>query len=278
MPASCHTKMGMYRWCERSVDNQAVAMDDELVQDGEQPARGVQRDDQPDVAALLADHLHPGQVGVGPAEEPAHHGIGDREVVGIEDGFAGDHRDASRPARVVLVVGVQPRSVGAPAPGWARMAAGLVGVVAASFPRPSDPVGTVEAVSDTRPSVRPVVHKGESEPPVNCHTQYDHAGTRAQHNRGMSRQRRGEPTWEEFGREIGVRLQRARERRGSEPGADGAPRRHRVVHLPEVREGRVASGIAAQPPALHPAGAVPGVGGALGGPAAGSRTPGAPGR
>jgi transcriptional regulator with XRE-family HTH domain len=37
---------------------------------------------------------------------------------------------------------------------------------------------------------------------------------RAQHNRGMSRQRRGEPTWEEFGREIGVRLQRARELRG----------------------------------------------------------------
>jgi transcriptional regulator with XRE-family HTH domain len=31
---------------------------------------------------------------------------------------------------------------------------------------------------------------------------------------GMSRQRRGEPTWEEFGREIGVRLQRAREQRG----------------------------------------------------------------
>ena len=31
---------------------------------------------------------------------------------------------------------------------------------------------------------------------------------------GMSRQRRGEPTWEEFGREIGVRLQRARERQG----------------------------------------------------------------
>jgi transcriptional regulator with XRE-family HTH domain len=30
----------------------------------------------------------------------------------------------------------------------------------------------------------------------------------------MSRQRRGEPTWEEFGREIGVRLQRARERHG----------------------------------------------------------------
>jgi transcriptional regulator with XRE-family HTH domain len=31
---------------------------------------------------------------------------------------------------------------------------------------------------------------------------------------GMSRQRRGEPTWEEFAREIGLRLQRARERRG----------------------------------------------------------------
>ena len=30
----------------------------------------------------------------------------------------------------------------------------------------------------------------------------------------MSRQRRGEPTWEEFGREIGVRLQRARELHG----------------------------------------------------------------
>jgi transcriptional regulator with XRE-family HTH domain len=30
----------------------------------------------------------------------------------------------------------------------------------------------------------------------------------------MSRQRRVEPTWAEFGRDIGVRLQRARERRG----------------------------------------------------------------
>jgi transcriptional regulator with XRE-family HTH domain len=30
----------------------------------------------------------------------------------------------------------------------------------------------------------------------------------------MARQRRAEPTWEEFGRDIGVRLQRARERRG----------------------------------------------------------------
>ena len=30
----------------------------------------------------------------------------------------------------------------------------------------------------------------------------------------MSRQRRGEPSWEEYGREIGVRLQRARERHG----------------------------------------------------------------
>jgi transcriptional regulator with XRE-family HTH domain len=35
-----------------------------------------------------------------------------------------------------------------------------------------------------------------------------------QHNRAMAAQRRREPTWEEFGREIGVRLQRARERRG----------------------------------------------------------------
>src|SRR3954464_12907760 len=30
----------------------------------------------------------------------------------------------------------------------------------------------------------------------------------------MSRQRRTEPTWDEFGREIGLRLQKARERRG----------------------------------------------------------------
>jgi transcriptional regulator with XRE-family HTH domain len=30
----------------------------------------------------------------------------------------------------------------------------------------------------------------------------------------MSRQRRGEPTWAEYGREIGVRLQRAREQHG----------------------------------------------------------------
>jgi transcriptional regulator with XRE-family HTH domain len=37
---------------------------------------------------------------------------------------------------------------------------------------------------------------------------------RRQHNRGMRGQRRDGPTWEEFGREIGVRLQRARERKG----------------------------------------------------------------
>jgi transcriptional regulator with XRE-family HTH domain len=30
----------------------------------------------------------------------------------------------------------------------------------------------------------------------------------------MAKQRRGDPTWDEFGREIGVRLQRARELRG----------------------------------------------------------------
>lgn len=33
-------------------------------------------------------------------------------------------------------------------------------------------------------------------------------------NRIVAARRRGEPTWEEFGREIGLRLQRARERRG----------------------------------------------------------------
>lgn len=33
-------------------------------------------------------------------------------------------------------------------------------------------------------------------------------------NRRVAAQRRREPTWEEFGREIGVRLQRARERAG----------------------------------------------------------------
>jgi transcriptional regulator with XRE-family HTH domain len=35
-----------------------------------------------------------------------------------------------------------------------------------------------------------------------------------QHNRRMAAQRRRPPTWEEFGRDIGVRLQRARERKG----------------------------------------------------------------
>lgn len=34
------------------------------------------------------------------------------------------------------------------------------------------------------------------------------------HNRRMAAQRRREPTWEEFAREIGIRLQRARERAG----------------------------------------------------------------
>jgi DNA-binding XRE family transcriptional regulator len=49
---------------------------------------------------------------------------------------------------------------------------------------------------------------------VNCHLCMTTSSTCARHNRGMARQRRGEPTWDEFGREIGVRLQRARERRG----------------------------------------------------------------
>ncbi len=40
-------------------------------------------------------------------------------------------------------------------------------------------------------------------------------GLGRQQNRTMRVQRRqGPPTWEEFGREIGVRLQKARERRG----------------------------------------------------------------
>lgn len=34
------------------------------------------------------------------------------------------------------------------------------------------------------------------------------------HNRRVAAHRRREPTWEEFGREIGIRLQRARERAG----------------------------------------------------------------
>ena len=33
-------------------------------------------------------------------------------------------------------------------------------------------------------------------------------------NRSVAVRRRGEPTWDEFGREIGLRLQRARESRG----------------------------------------------------------------
>jgi transcriptional regulator with XRE-family HTH domain len=39
------------------------------------------------------------------------------------------------------------------------------------------------------------------------------AGADCQHNRHVSRQRK-RPTWEQYGREVGVRLQRARERRG----------------------------------------------------------------
>jgi DNA-binding XRE family transcriptional regulator len=42
---------------------------------------------------------------------------------------------------------------------------------------------------------------------------YGSVSASAQDNRSVARQRRA-PTWEEYGREIGVRLQRARERRG----------------------------------------------------------------
>jgi transcriptional regulator with XRE-family HTH domain len=35
-----------------------------------------------------------------------------------------------------------------------------------------------------------------------------------QHNRRMAALRRSAPTWEEYGREVGVQLQRARERKG----------------------------------------------------------------
>lgn len=42
---------------------------------------------------------------------------------------------------------------------------------------------------------------------------YDHVGPGRNDNRRVAHRRR-EPTWEEFGREIGIRLQRARERAG----------------------------------------------------------------
>jgi DNA-binding XRE family transcriptional regulator len=43
---------------------------------------------------------------------------------------------------------------------------------------------------------------------------YVHAPPAARENRAVAATRRRQPTWEEFGREIGVRLQRAREQRG----------------------------------------------------------------
>jgi DNA-binding XRE family transcriptional regulator len=44
--------------------------------------------------------------------------------------------------------------------------------------------------------------------------EYDIGRPHPHQNRSVAAQRRREPTWEEFGREIGVRLQRARERAG----------------------------------------------------------------
>ena len=68
-------------------------------------------------------------------------------------------------------------------------------------------------MSDIPAGYGPVVHRWDG---VICELPYgyDIRGPHPHQNRRVRAQRRREPTWEEFGREIGVRLQRARERAG----------------------------------------------------------------
>jgi DNA-binding XRE family transcriptional regulator len=66
--------------------------------------------------------------------------------------------------------------------------------------------------SDTETAVRRFVHRVRSVIPRFPY-RYEVVSSAGQHNRTVARQRR-RPSWDEYGREIGVRLQRARERRG----------------------------------------------------------------
>jgi DNA-binding XRE family transcriptional regulator len=69
-------------------------------------------------------------------------------------------------------------------------------------------------MSDTPTIGTAVVHR-RSGSSGNCHTGMAMSRPGGHHNRRVAAaQRRREPTWPEFGREIGIRLQRARERAG----------------------------------------------------------------
>src|SRR5262249_42221537 len=149
--------------------------------------------------------------------------------------------------RVVLVVGVRPGPVVALAPGWARRTCRVVvGLVLHPSPVHRTPSGTLEAGSDTPPGSRSGVRRaaGASR---NCHTEMTMRCASSQHNRGHV-----EATTQRThlgGVRPGDRSEAPASpgAAGAEPGADRPPRRHRVVHLPEVREGGVTPGIAAQP-------------------------------
>ena len=179
----------------------------------EQPAGGVHCADQVDAATLLADHLQPRDGGVRGAQQAHDHGIGDREVVAVRAPGRRDHGDASGRARWSWSSGCSPRSVVAPAPGRARRGPGRRASAwcCTLSPSGSDPVGNARARCPTSGRAFDRLSTGAGRASANCHTSMSTRGTSAQRQSGMARQRRAEPTWEEFGREIGRPAPAARE-------------------------------------------------------------------
>jgi DNA-binding XRE family transcriptional regulator len=74
-------------------------------------------------------------------------------------------------------------------------------------------VVTLGTASDIRAPARPLLHSLRNTISELPYRYGQHAAV-DRDNRAVAVHRRGEPTWDEFGREIGLRLQRARERRG----------------------------------------------------------------
>ena len=204
------------------------------------------------------------------AQQPGEHRARDGEVVGLERGAAGDRADAPGRALVVLVVGMQRGRRGRAGTRWGTAGPARTGRGRTCCPHRSNPArATVDGPSDSRragpagcPQPADLI-RGMPYP-------YDHAGARTPAESGHAGATTsgtadlgGVREGDRGAAPAGPRAPRP------QPGADRPPRRDRVVHLPEVREGGVAPRDAAQPPALHAARALPGPRGAAGGPGAG---------
>jgi len=210
--------MGRYRWVPRAVEKVGAASEHGEHRGREAPSR-LRADQEVDRAALLAAGLQPDGRGVPALHEAEHHGVGRGILVGTEPGVTADHRDERRTALVEQVVGPVVATMVAPAPDRTRL--GLVVVVldggshTVSFPG-STPVRKGRRGGRRRRARTPLVHSGPCAPGAqseNYHTKMVIPVRRAPENRTVA-VRKGVPTWDAFGREIGVRLQRARERKG----------------------------------------------------------------